>query len=359
MAKDANAQNNRGGRWLWFALSVLLGLPLLALCGLTLVGPPSLETIGVSVCVMALVVAGMIAPWRDEATYAGGIALLLLSAIVIYRLVEADAGASLRTYTGPAMGDGRMLDRLVPERDVAIGGSNLLVMTGQIREPGLLDALRGGYDRMRSAEGAVPSSVISTFAVGQTPEDHTVHRYSPGGRFDAPEAAVVFLHGYIGNVTLECWQVAQAAGPVGLDTFCPSTEWTGRWADRDGRAIVASTLAHLRSRGVRRVYLIGLSAGAIGASRMAHALDIEGLVLISGASRQANPARVPTLVLQGDRDTMTPPGPARAYARRAARARYVEVEGASHWLILSHHERVTEELRRWLARREGLEEIHE
>jgi len=358
MAKDPK-DNARGLRWLWFVLSVLLGVPLLALCGLTLVGPPTVETLGVSVLAMVLVVAGLIAPWRTEATYAGSIALLLLLGIIGYRVVEADAGASLRTHTGPAMGDGRLLDRIVPERDVAIGGSNLLVMTGQVREPGLLDALRDGYDRMRLAEGAVPSSVISTFLMGQTPEDFTVHRYSPGGRFDAPEAAIVFLHGYIGNVTLECWQVAQAAGPVGLDTYCPSTEWTGRWADPDGRAIARATIAHLRSRGVRRIYLIGLSAGAIGASRMAHALDIEGLVLISGASRQAAPASVPTLVLQGDRDTMTPPAPARAYARRAPRARYVEVDGASHWMILSHHERVSEELRRWLARREGLEEIHE
>jgi len=362
VAKDQATKEERGTRWIWFFASVLIGLPLLALSGVVVVGPPTPEAALFSVGVLAFVIGGLVAPWRENATWGARGGFLLLLSLIAYRFFEADASTTITTATAPAMTEGRWLDRIVPERDVALGGSTLLLITGQLENPerGLLDSLRDGYARMRLAEGPVPSSTISTFMFGQTPEDHTVHRVVPSGRFNPPEAVVLFLHGFIGNVTLECWQVAQAANPVGLDVICPSTEWRARWAEPDGRAIVDLTIARLRSEGVQRIYLAGLSAGAIGASRLVSRLDVEGLVLISGASSQANPARIPTIVLTGDRDTMTPPAPARAYARRLGRdARYVEVEDAGHWMILSHHERVTDELRRWFAEQEGLGEVHD
>ena len=351
-----------GTRWLWFLVSVFFGMPLLMLCGLAAAGPPSGEAIVFTLGVLSIVVGGLIAPWRKNATWGARAGFLILLGVIGYRFVYAGSSATITTATGPTLTEGRWLDRIVPERDVALGGSTLLLATGALQNPeeGLLDALRDGYSRMRRAEGPVPSSVVSTFAIGQTPEDHSVHRIAPASRFNPPEAVVLFLHGFIGNVTLECWQVAQAANPVGLDVECPSTEWHARWAEPDGRAIVEAAIARLRGQGVRRIYLAGLSAGAIGASRLASRLDVEGLILISGASRQASPARIPTLVLQGDRDTMTPPAPARRYARALGRrARYVEVEDAGHWMILSHHERVTAELRRWLAEQEGLGEVHD
>ncbi|MBX3275476.1 MAG: alpha/beta hydrolase [Sandaracinaceae bacterium] len=352
MAKDAEPRGL--GRWLWFLLSILVGLPLLMVCGLALIGPPTPETAIFSLGVLVTVVGGLVAPWRASAAWAARAGLLIVLGVVGYRLSSAGSSATLRTYTGPAMSAGRWLDRVVPERDVAIGGSRLLIATGELDEPGLIEALQDGYARMRRAEGPVPSSVLGTFVLGQTPEDHTVHRASPGGRFDARDGVLIFLHGYMGNVTLQCWQVAQAALPVGVEVVCPSTDWRGAWEEPAGRAIVEAHIARLRAAGVHRVYLAGLSAGAIGASRIAHELSIDGLVLISGASWQASPTRVPTLIVQGARDTMTPPEPARRYAERLGRrARYVELEDASHWLLLTHHEALTSELRAWLTDREG------
>ncbi|MCU0677414.1 MAG: alpha/beta hydrolase [Myxococcota bacterium] len=168
---------------------------------------------------------------------------------------------------------------------------------------------------------------------------------------------MVFLHGSMGNVTLECWQVAQAAAAHALPTFCPSTDASGRWDARRGRAILDETLTRLKRRGVRRVVIVGLSAGGIGLSRLAPRLhlpdgmSLEGLVQLSGTGAPAHPRRVPTLILQGGRDRMTPPAPARRHARAlGARARYVEVPEAGHWLLLSHHERVHDELSRFFAR---------
>lgn len=362
MGKDDEDDEGGGARWLWFLFSLVVGLPSLVVCGLAAVGPPSPEAALFGIGVTFIVIGGLIAPWRKNAMWGARAGLLLLLGLVAYRFVAAESSANISTATAPAMTEGRWLDRIVPERDVALGGSTILILTGRLANPeeGLIDALRDGYSRMRRAEGPVPSSTLSTFVFGQTPEDHTVHRIEPSARFEPPQAVVLFLHGFIGNVTLECWQVAQAANPVGLDVICPSTEWRGRWAEPDGRAIAEQTIERLRAEGVRRIYLAGLSAGAIGASRLASRVDIEGLILISGASRQANPARVPTLVLQGARDTMTPPAPARRYARRLGRrARYVEIDDAGHWMILSHHEQVTSEIRRWLAEQEGLGEVHD
>lgn len=361
MAAD-DEREGRGGRWLLFVVALVFGVPLLALCGLTLVGPPSAETAVFTIAVLVGVVGGLAAPWQSTAAWGARGAFLVLVAVVAYRLVEAESGTTVHAYTAPGGGAVRWIDRIVPERDVALGGSNLLMALDMMgpEEPGLLDALRDGYRRMRLQEGPVPSAVVGTFLFGQSPDEHTALRVIPTSRFNPPDAVVVFLHGFIGNVTLECWQVAQAANPVGLDVVCPSTEYTARWVDDDGRAIVEGTIARLRAQGVQRVYLAGLSAGGIGASRLARSLDVDSVILISGASSGAAPARVPTLVLQGRRDPRTPPAPARAYARRLGRlARYEEHPDAGHWLILSHHEWVTERLRAWLAEREGFTTVHD
>lgn len=350
-------QKRSGSRWLYFFGALCLGLPLLVICGLTLVGPPTWETGVVSLAVLIGVVSGLVAPWARPGAWGARAAFLLLFLVVVYRFFAAERSTSITSESD------RWIDRIVPERDVAIGGSNLLIslgLAGMERDgAGLLDPLRDGYTRMREQEGAVPSAVISTVLFGlQSPESHSVFRVAPPSRFNPPEAVVLFLHGGMGPVTLECWQVAQAANPVGVDVLCPSADARARWASEPHRRTVEQSIEQLRAQGVQRVYLAGLSAGAIGASRLAGHLDVEGVILISGASRQARPARVPTIVIQGRDDPRCPPGPARAYARSLGRrARYVEHPEADHWLILSHHEWVTEHLREWIAEQEGLGEI--
>lgn len=355
MTRRAPERPKRGGGWLAFFTALLLGLPLLVVCGLTLVGPPTWETAVFGAATFAGVIGGLIAPWSPTGRWAGRAALVVIAGLIAYRLVAAAGSPSITAESD------RWIDRMVPERDVAIGGTNLLMLLGQMDDEGpvLLDGLRDGYSRMRAQEGPVPSAVISTVLLDwQGPDSHTLLRVAPPSRFNPPEAVVLFLHGTMGNVTVECWQVAQAANPLGLDVLCPSSDVRAQWASYPHRRTVEEAITRLRGQGVTRIYLAGLSSGAIGASRLARDLDIEGLILISGASRRARPARVPTLVLQGRRDPRTPPGPARRYARGVGRqARYVEHPDATHWLLLSHHAWVTDQLRGWLAEQEGLEAI--
>ncbi len=352
-----NKPEGKGG-CLVFGLGLLIGVPLLALSGLTLAGPPTVETGIFTLAVLLGVVAALASPWRRTRPLVVA-ALALALSVVGYRYFTAGNGATVHESTGPMGGAPRAIDRIVPERDVALGGSALLIATGRMPQdaPGLLEALRDGYSRMRLAEGPVPSPVVGTFLFGQSPDEHSVLRIAPP-RFEPPEAVVIFLHGYVGNVTLLCWQFAQGANPVGIDVVCPSTGWEGLWAEPDGRMIVERTIGRLRAEGVRRIYLAGLSNGAIGASVLAPTLDVDGVILISGASPDARESSKPTLVLQGGIDRMTPPRFARDYAERV-HGDYFEEGEAGHWLVLSHHEWVVTHLRVWLAAQEGLGRVHE
>jgi len=89
-----------GARWLWFLASVLVGLPLLALCGVALVGPPSPEAAAFTVGVVSFVVGGLISPWRKNATWAARAGFLLLLSVVGYRFLEAGSSATITTSTG-------------------------------------------------------------------------------------------------------------------------------------------------------------------------------------------------------------------------------------------------------------------
>ena len=337
----------RASRLLGTLGRAFLALPLLAIAALLFAGPPTPEGGAFGLALVAIVL-GLVARIR-ESTVVGS---LLALALVLARLVFAAEGDHLVAH------DGRALDRVLPERDVALGASRLLLLAGVIEEHapaehGLLPSLRDGYDRLRDDEGWAPSPVLSTLVLGHEHDDFVMLER----RAARTDAAVIFLHGSMGNVTLECWQVAQAAAAHALPTFCPSTDASGRWDARRGRAILDETLTHLERRGVQRVVIVGLSAGGIGLSRLAPRLrlpdgmSLEGLVQLSGTAAPTSPRRVSTLILQGGRDRMTPPAPARRHARAlGARARYVEVPEAGHWLLLSHHDRVHDELSLFFTR---------
>lgn len=313
-----------------------------------MLGPPSAETELFALGIFAATIAAFLREPRDRRIWLA-LGLGLAALVVVGRLIAGGEGETVRNGTPPD-GAGRFTDRLLPERDVALGGSRLLMVTGLMPEdvPGLLGHLSDGYDRMREAEGAVPSPVLSTLVFGQTPEDHGVLRVAPTGEGDG-KTALVFLHGFMGSTTLACWHVAQAASPIGIETVCPAMHWRARWDSPAGRAIARQTIADVRESGAERVVLAGLSAGAIGASRIARDLDVDAVILISGASRNPRPARVPTLVLQGARDQMTPPRFARRYASQLGpQATYREYPTAGHWLILSHHQDLTPTIQAFL-----------
>ena len=140
----------------------------------------------------------------------------------------------------------------------------------------------------------------------------------------------------------------------------PSVGWRGDWWTSDGQQTVRNTLDYLHARGVKRVYLAGLSNGAVGTCRMAPHLSSElaGLILISGADPHAPDTGLPLLALQGDADQRMPAALAiQATQHAGKRGTYREFHG-DHLLLAKRAREVQEVLAAWLRQQEDNTGVH-
>lgn len=283
--------------------------------------------------VPVVLAASLVVPRRLRRRVAvGGVALLVVPALV-------------RIAATKRAGDVRVVDRLIDERDLAVNGSRVIGWTHFAADPDvplLPSAMRSSYDDMAREQGSLPSPFVATYLGLERPGASDTLAFERDG-----DAAVVVLHGYAGNFTMSCWLFARAVTRAGMTAVCPSTRWVGDWWMEDGEAIVRETIASLRARGKTRIFLAGLSNGAIGASLLAPRLrDLAGLLLVSGASPSANGAGIPTLVIQGRSDRQIPAPIVRAYAMRAG-AEYVELD-AGHFVLLVDRDRAAAAIGAWL-----------
>jgi pimeloyl-ACP methyl ester carboxylesterase len=343
-------------RWLAAIVCVPLGL-LLALAGLLSValGRTELTVWGWLWSFDALALAvGLVTivsrhPTLVRLRIGGGLGLVLLALVRVAFYGGTDAARLVVIdRAGEESSRARLLDRLFEERDAAMVGSRLLVLVGAVpaREfPSLPALLAEAYPRVERETPRLGTPIPATLLGLQRADAFDAIVVAPGT--GEGELGVVFLHGFAGNFALQCLEVARAARAEGAITICPSTRFEGDWWRGDGEDIVRASIAHLRARGAREIVLVGLSNGGVGASRLAPRLgrEIDGLVLLSGLSPRAPSAAVPTLVIQGDRDTMVRTSAVRAWARGRARVRYVELPG-THFVLLEERERVAEALRR-------------
>jgi len=309
------------------------------------------------VAAAAVTSAGLLSmPWRSRRGLTrAGLGLLLL--IASLRLLLAN-GNRLDTLRLPSESP-RLINRLVAERDGTLFALRLLLLTGRLprsdsREA--LPALDSAFERMDAAEGALATPAVATWLGRQSPEDFDAVIIPPDGG-KTPQTAVVMLHGYAGNFAVYCWQVSRAANAISALTICPSVGPAGDWWSAQGEKTLKHTLAWLEHRGIRRIYLAGLSNGGMGASilaaRVSHpGVELKGLVLISGASSRAPEPRVPTLIVQGRHDTMMPTRLMRAFAERAGPlATYFEVN-SGHFALLDRYQECEQAISAWLVERE-------
>jgi pimeloyl-ACP methyl ester carboxylesterase len=291
--------------------------------------------------------------WRGLTRAGLGVLLLVASA----RLVLAD-GSGLHTLRLPDEGR-RLANRLVAERDGTLFAAHALLLSGRLpasdaRE--FVPALEAAFTRLHEAEGLSATPAIATWLGLQSPGSFDAVVIPPEDT-TAPETAVVFLHGYAGNFAVYCWQMARSARAISALTVCPSVGPAGDWWSRQGEETLERTFSWLARRGVRRVYLAGLSNGGVGASvlvgRAAHpGLELRGLLLISGASTKVPPPRVPVLLVEGKHDSMMPARLMREVAHRVGRlATYVELD-SGHFAFLDRHEKCEQAITSWLLDRE-------
>lgn len=247
-------------------------------------------------------------------------AVIAIAGIAVVRGVVAGEGRSVRMGDGSGgarggMGSARFVDRLVDEGDVAVAGTRVLVAGGVLHDDSreLPSAMANAYGAMRREEGDVPSPFVATYLGLQRSAAFDLLMIEPEG---TARSAVVFLHGFAGNFDLPCWQIARAVAKANTVTACPSTRWIGDWWSPEGQETLRRTVDVLHARGIDRIVLAGLSNGGYGASRLAPRMKgtFAGLILISGAVRDAPSAGIPTLVIHGRRDSMASFDDARAYA---------------------------------------------
>lgn len=275
-----------------------------------------------------------------------------IAVLMVVRLLSSGAPDVMLTLPGAT--SSRWLGRLVDEQDVSLLGARVLAWRWPLardERDGLLREMRAAYVEMRSETSVSPSPVLDTVLGRQRPDGFDTLVFEPPER--APGAAVVFLHGFGGSFRLECWLVARAARAIDAITVCPATALSGRWGGRDGEHTLAATLDYLRARGIRRVYLAGLSNGAAGASALApkFASSLAGLILISGAPPSGTYPGLPALVVQGEHDPMASAAGAHAFAARA-HATYVSLDGG-HFALLMQRARTRDAIALWLRQQEG------
>jgi pimeloyl-ACP methyl ester carboxylesterase len=338
-----------------FALAMLGAVALVAVLGVLASWSPSgwfaLGTVGVAAVALAI-------KDRRPRRGLGLVALLLLALLLIVRIVGAGDGMiAMRTL--PSGESARWLARLVDEQDLALAGARMLAMRWPLpasERQRLVPAMREAYVEMRRDDVFSPSPAVDTFLGRQVPSafDTLVIEPRAEPKPGVPmKFGVIFLHGYAGSYTLECWLVARAAREIGALTVCPATDFSGHWRGESGERILRATLDYLHARGIKRVFLAGLSNGALGARALAprFASSLEGLILISGAPATGDNGGLPTLVVHGSEDTMTPVAAARAFAERT-HATYAGFEGG-HFVLLVRRTETREAIVNWLMHQAG------
>lgn len=311
-----------------------------------------------------LIVMGMLfAPLGLRRSFAfilmGGI--LALATIAI-RIAFPAAGSRLDMITLPGKSGPRLLNRVLNERDAVLFGTQVSPYFGFItsnEKKSLVTVFSQAYKDMNTY-GATPlSPFLMTYLNQQRPDAFDVVIAKPDSE-TSPKNAIIFLHGYGGNFTIQCWLVAKPGFSINALTVCPSTGVNGQWWTPQGQAILQETLTYVKQQGIRRIYLAGLSNGAIGASRLADQFedDLVGLILISGADPTATITELPILVLYGQNDERIPASMVEQYVLVAGpNATYRSFEG-DHFLLLKQADQEQKVIADWLVAQETNSQIN-
>jgi pimeloyl-ACP methyl ester carboxylesterase len=275
----------------------------------------------------------------------GATAIVLLLSVLLVRLTAAGSGA-MHLVTLPGGTSSRWAARLVDEQDVSLLGARLLKVLWHLQgaeRDGLVAAMHDSYVEMRREQTITPSPVVDTSLLRQSAEAFDTLVIEPP---EQPRAGVVFLHGFAGSFTLECWLIAKAAREIGAVTVCPAVGFTGHWWEPQGVETLRETIAYLHARGVRKLYLAGLSNGAFAAEELVprFASEFRGLILISGSPRRGGNGGLPTLVVQGEHDANALPG--KEFAE-LVHGTYAGFDGG-HFVMVMKRKEVLPTIARWL-----------
>jgi pimeloyl-ACP methyl ester carboxylesterase len=286
------------------------------------------------------------------------VGVLLAAGIAGARLIRVgqEENSRLTVVTLPQGKETRWVNTLIDEQDCLVFGEAVFHFLGgdsRREHDQLTDGLYRSYINLRETRRIFPSPVIGTYLGLQRPDSFDAAILKPESARH-PETAVIFLHGYMGNVTAQCWEIARAVGEFGAVTVCPSTGWRGQWWQADGEAILNATFQYLREEGIEKIYLGGFSNGGYGISQLASKLSSEdglsGLFFIDGIGDGARirETGLPILIIQAAQDERVPVERVRETAEVIGeKGTYVELEG-DHFIIMKQPEPVRKAIAAWL-----------
>ncbi|MDC0744396.1 alpha/beta hydrolase family protein [Polyangium mundeleinium] len=242
--------------------------------------------------------------------------------------------------------------RLVDERETVLTGLYFSDLLGLVKGPEtehLDQLLRNAY---AASSPPWPNAVL--IASSSDASRHLEH--VPRGSTAVP--CIVFLHGFGGQLTAYLRVLHQAFG----DRFAivaPFLDSTGAFWTPHGKAVVSALVTkHLPPEVDRsRVFLVGLSNGAVGATAILQDPDLSrhfrGFVLVSGIGEVAQPnAGANVLLMAGSDDARFPLHDIQS-AAETLRGRVARVEmetfPADHFLWLSHAREMTTTMNHWLS----------
>lgn len=351
-------------RYFLFLLGMILALPVLAMAALAIGLPITISGIGYLVGAALLAAGFILAPWAGRRWIwitSAGLLLIILTACLRLTLLSGRSNPVIRMISLPQEKPTGWINTLIDEQDILIVGETLFHQIGGSspgEHQGLASALQDDYSELKAMQSVFPSPFVRTYLGLQSSSqfDAVVIRSSSTS---SPEFALIFLHGYMGNVTAQCWEIAQALKDFHAMTLCPSTGWRGDWWQPQGQGILQASFDYLRKLGIQRIYLGGFSNGGISVGRLASQFenqkDLEGLIFIDGFDQgeHIRESGLPVLILQGAQDERIPAAAAREFAEQVGElGTYVEVDG-DHFLIMKEPESVRNALKNWLKERES------
>jgi pimeloyl-ACP methyl ester carboxylesterase len=280
--------------------------------------------------------------------FIGAVTLHLGDAVVPPRRGEIFDIAHKRTLSIPD---------IAPEQDIVTIASRFLPLIGGLtfsEASGLLPVISRLYRSMDEERGHYTSPLLSSMIGAPLLFDSKVLTFRTG-EGGVQRRGVVFLHGTGGNIGLVCWIISKSGQAIGADTYCPSLGPLGMWDSDRGREILGDLLSVLRERGTTEIYLVGISAGAVGAALLTTAFekDLTAVALVNGSHPGIHGAKIPLLFLYAQQDERFPPQLlswiASESARRNPLVTISEVQG-DHLYPIKQFEDFTTHLSAWFKK---------
>jgi len=303
---------------------------------------------------------------RKRGKLAGGYALTVIAALTVWVPVaaahapEPEPAPRIGFCTNLACAGGKIRSgSTVPERTAAAAGVYYSFLAGAItnsERKELLALFDAEYDELE--EHPKFAGLPNMLLMQSDSRNVRYLRWTPAR--EGPLPCIVFLHGFGGLLSIYMKILVESRLGRDFVIIAPVLDNNGQWWSDAGQDVVDRLTASYLPAVVdkERVYLVGLSNGATGATLTAAAPELSqrfrGFALVSGLAHLPPEASTDAdvLVIHGSQDTLIEPAHIKEGATRLSDAGAkvtVRTLDSNHFLILNRKKGLTAALAKWVA----------